>query len=52
MSAADSDVVLVLKDVTKIYSGSVALKKASINIQKGAVIVLVGESIAENPRWR
>ena len=36
--------VLHLEDVTKVYSGTVALKRASIDIRAGAVTVLVGEN--------
>lgn len=42
--SADHDTVLRLEDVTKVYSGTVALKHASIDIRKGAVNVLVGEN--------
>ncbi|MFO1122903.1 MAG: sugar ABC transporter ATP-binding protein [Hyphomicrobiales bacterium] len=42
--ATTDDVVLRLEDVTKVYSGTVALKQASIDIRKGAVNVLVGEN--------
>ena len=44
MSAPEHDVVLRLEEVTKVYSGTVALKRASIGIRKGAVNVLVGEN--------
>ena len=44
MSAGDGDIILRLEDVTKVYSGTVALKHASIDIRKGAVTVLVGEN--------
>ncbi len=44
MSAGEGDVILRLEDVTKVYSGTVALKHASIDIRKGAVTVLVGEN--------
>ena len=44
MSAGGGDVILRLEDVTKVYSGTVALKHASIDIRKGAVTVLVGEN--------
>lgn len=44
MTAWDENVILRLEDVTKVYSGTVALKKASIDIRKGAVTVLVGEN--------
>ncbi len=38
------EVILRLENVTKVYSGTVALKQASIDIHKGAVNVLVGEN--------
>jgi erythritol transport system ATP-binding protein len=44
MSTVTNDVILRLEEVTKVYSGTVALKKASIEIRKGAVTVLVGEN--------
>jgi erythritol transport system ATP-binding protein len=44
MTGQASDVILRLEDVTKVYSGTVALKRASIDIRKGAVTVLVGEN--------
>jgi erythritol transport system ATP-binding protein len=44
MSADAGSVILRLEDVTKVYSGTVALKKTSIDIRKGAVTVLVGEN--------
>jgi erythritol transport system ATP-binding protein len=40
----DSDVILELKDITKAYSGIVALKKADLKLRRGAVNVLVGEN--------
>ncbi|MBX3567960.1 MAG: sugar ABC transporter ATP-binding protein [Rhizobiaceae bacterium] len=42
MSAAD--VILKLEDVTKVYSGTVAVKRASFEVRRGAVNVLVGEN--------
>jgi erythritol transport system ATP-binding protein len=42
--AADDDVILELRDVTKAYSGIVALKKADLKLRRGAVNVLVGEN--------
>jgi len=39
-----SETILTLENVTKVYSGTVALKNASIAIRKGAVNVLVGEN--------
>lgn len=44
MTDAQEDILLRLEDVTKVYSGTVALKQASISIRKGAVNVLVGEN--------
>ncbi|MFC3075202.1 sugar ABC transporter ATP-binding protein [Shinella pollutisoli] len=38
------DVILELKDITKAYSGIVALKKANLKLHRGAVNVLVGEN--------
>jgi erythritol transport system ATP-binding protein len=47
-SASDSppgdDVILRLEDITKVYSGTVAVKEASLDIVRGAVNVLVGEN--------
>ena len=37
-------VILELKDITKAYSGIVALKKADLKLRRGAVNVLVGEN--------
>lgn len=45
MSTADQhEVILKLEDITKVYSGTVAVKHASFEIRKGAVNVLVGEN--------
>ncbi len=41
---AAQDTILRLEGVTKVYSGTIALKNAAINIRKGAVNVLVGEN--------
>ncbi|MDX3926455.1 MAG: sugar ABC transporter ATP-binding protein [Shinella sp.] len=38
------DCVLRLEDVTKVYSGIVAVKKANLALRRGAVNVLVGEN--------
>lgn len=38
------DIILELRDVTKAYSGIVALKKADLKLRRGAVNVLVGEN--------
>ena len=43
MSEAD-DVILRLEGITKVYSGTVALRSADFEIRKGAVHVLVGEN--------
>ena len=40
----DSDVVLRLESVTKVYSGTVAVKQADFTVRRGAVNVLVGEN--------
>jgi erythritol transport system ATP-binding protein len=40
----DGDVILELRDITKAYSGIVALKKADLKLHRGAVNVLVGEN--------
>jgi erythritol transport system ATP-binding protein len=41
---ADGDVILELRDITKAYSGIVALKNAHLKLRRGAVNVLVGEN--------
>ncbi|MDO9418426.1 sugar ABC transporter ATP-binding protein [Pararhizobium sp.] len=38
------DCILRLEDVTKVYSGIVAVKKADLELRRGAVNVLVGEN--------
>jgi erythritol transport system ATP-binding protein len=40
----DDDVILRLEGVTKVYSGTVAVKQADFSIRRGAVNVLVGEN--------
>ena len=40
----DSDVILRLEGVTKVYSGTVAVKHADFAVRHGAVNVLVGEN--------
>ncbi|MER8522054.1 sugar ABC transporter ATP-binding protein [Mesorhizobium sp. M0644] len=40
----DQDVILKLEDVSKVYSGTVAVKRANFEVRKGAVNVLVGEN--------
>ena len=44
MTAGTSDVVLKLEGVTKVYSGTVAVKQADLEVRRGAVNVLVGEN--------
>ncbi len=44
MTAATHDTILKLDDVTKVYSGIVAVKHASLELKRGAVNVLVGEN--------
>ena len=44
MSAAPDDVILELEDVSKVYSGTVAVKRANFEVRRGAVNVLVGEN--------
>src|SRR6185436_1570570 len=44
MSAAEPEIVLRLEDVSKVYSGTVAVKRVDFSIRKGAVNVLVGEN--------
>jgi erythritol transport system ATP-binding protein len=43
MSGGD-DVVLRLQDVSKVYFGTVAVKRANFEVRRGAVNVLVGEN--------
>jgi erythritol transport system ATP-binding protein len=38
------DVILELRDITKAYSGILAVKKADLKLRRGAVNVLVGEN--------
>ncbi|WFR95465.1 sugar ABC transporter ATP-binding protein [Rhizobium tumorigenes] len=38
------DIILRLDDVTKVYSGIVAVKRANLELRRGAVNVLVGEN--------
>lgn len=40
----ENEVVLKLEDVSKVYSGIVAVKRANFEVRKGAVNVLVGEN--------
>lgn len=44
MSAETDDCVLRLEDVSKVYSGIVAVKRANLALRRGAVNVLVGEN--------
>ncbi|MBX5133328.1 sugar ABC transporter ATP-binding protein [Rhizobium lentis] len=47
MTAAEphqDDVILHLDDVSKVYSGIVAVKRANLELRRGAVNVLVGEN--------
>ncbi|MER9296265.1 sugar ABC transporter ATP-binding protein [Mesorhizobium sp. M0621] len=45
MSAAvEREIILKLEDVSKVYSGTVAVKRANFEVRKGAVNVLVGEN--------
>ncbi len=44
MTENSQDVVLRLEGVTKVYSGTVAVKQADFEIRRGAVNVLVGEN--------
>jgi erythritol transport system ATP-binding protein len=41
---SDSEVVLRLEGVSKVYSGTVAVKQADFEVRRGAVNVLVGEN--------
>ena len=41
---SDSDVVLRLEGVSKVYSGTVAVRQADFEVRRGAVNVLVGEN--------
>jgi erythritol transport system ATP-binding protein len=42
--ARNDDVILRLEGVTKVYSGTVAVREADFEIRRGAVSVLVGEN--------
>ncbi|CAM5774169.1 sugar ABC transporter ATP-binding protein [Labrys miyagiensis] len=44
MSTPDHEVVLRLEGVSKVYSGTVAVKHADFDVRRGAVNVLVGEN--------
>jgi erythritol transport system ATP-binding protein len=41
---ANDDIVLRLEEVSKVYSGIVAVKRANLELHRGAVNVLVGEN--------
>jgi erythritol transport system ATP-binding protein len=41
---SDNDIVLRLEGVSKVYSGTVAVKHADFDVRRGAVNVLVGEN--------
>ena len=43
-AAAQQDVILRLEGVSKVYSGTVAVKHADFEVRRGAVNVLVGEN--------
>ncbi|MDK4742336.1 sugar ABC transporter ATP-binding protein (plasmid) [Rhizobium sp. CB3060] len=40
----EEDIILRLEDVSKVYSGIVAVKRANLELRRGAVNVLVGEN--------
>src|SRR3978361_889626 len=42
--AGHDDIVLRLEEVSKVYSGIVAVKRANLELHRGAVNVLVGEN--------
>jgi erythritol transport system ATP-binding protein len=42
--ASEQDIVLRLEGVSKVYSGTVAVKQADFEVRRGAVNVLVGEN--------
>ena len=42
--ADDDDIILRLEGVSKVYSGTVAVKQADFDVRRGAVNVLVGEN--------
>ncbi len=42
--SSENDIVLKLEDVSKVYSGTVAVKRATFEVRRGAVNVLVGEN--------
>jgi erythritol transport system ATP-binding protein len=44
MTDAEHDVILKLEDISKVYFGTVAVKRANFEVRRGAVNVLVGEN--------
>jgi len=44
MTREDQNIILKLEEITKVYSGIVAVKHADLEIHRGAVNVLVGEN--------
>jgi erythritol transport system ATP-binding protein len=44
MTTAAHDVILKLEEVSKVYFGTVAVKRANFEVRRGAVNVLVGEN--------
>jgi len=44
MTDGERPIILKLEDVTKVYSGTVAVKRANFEVRRGAVNVLVGEN--------
>jgi len=44
MTGAAHDVILKLEEVSKVYFGTVAVKRANFEVRRGAVNVLVGEN--------
>src|SRR5258707_1695260 len=43
-AAIETDVVLKLEGVSKVYSGTIAVRHADLELHRGAVNVLVGEN--------
>ena len=43
-AVAEPEIILKLEDISKVYSGIVAVKRANFEVRKGAVNVLVGEN--------
>ena len=44
MTEPETDIILRLEGVSKVYSGTIAVKHADFNVRRGAVNVLVGEN--------